>query len=217
MARRAMAVPANWPAPCSKHWPAWACCMCRTRAVRRCWWTCWRGVVWPSTPTRCTRNGTPEDFAALVRARVAQAGRHRQGSGATVELRGERLAALQRAFFAPGNDPSIWLEGWYPVLRDTYRSAAATPPRQAWWPVSNAPVLDLQGDGDPWRPAGTRNELRDVLGKQVTVRVIFCASRDPTAQRHALQITPLARSEFAEYTRRASIVDMARVTKNAPA
>ena len=90
--------------------------------------------------------------------------------------RPDRLAALQQAFFAPGNDPSGWLEGWYPELGKTYRSAAATPPRQAWWPVSNAPILDLQGACDPWRPEGTRDELRAVLGERVTVQVIAHAS-----------------------------------------
>lgn len=83
--------------------------------------------------------------------------------------RDERLAALQRAFFAPGNDASVWLEGWHPALRDTYRAAATTPPKAAWWPVSHAPILDLQGANDPWRPAATGDELQAVLGAKVTV------------------------------------------------
>jgi len=90
--------------------------------------------------------------------------------------RTERLAALRKAFFAPGNDPSAWLDGWHPELRDTYRRASAIPSRQAWWPVSNAPILDLQGANDPWRPESTRDELQAVLGDRVTVRVIADAS-----------------------------------------
>jgi len=88
----------------------------------------------------------------------------------------DRLASLQRAFFAPGNDASSWLEGWHPHLREIYRKAGATPSKDRWWPVSNAPILDLQGADDPWRPPATRNELKDVLGDRVTVRSIANAS-----------------------------------------
>ena len=28
----------------------------------------------------------------------------------------ERLKAIKRAFFADGNDPGVWLDGWYPQL-----------------------------------------------------------------------------------------------------
>jgi pimeloyl-ACP methyl ester carboxylesterase len=90
--------------------------------------------------------------------------------------RDERLTALRLAFFAPGSDPSTWLEGWHPELRDAYRRVSATPPKQAWWPVTHAPILDLQGEVDPWRPPSTRDELRAVLGDKVTVRVVARAS-----------------------------------------
>jgi pimeloyl-ACP methyl ester carboxylesterase len=55
-----------------------------------------------------------------------------------------RRAALARAFFAPGNDPAPWLDGWHPALRSAYRRTAATPPKDRWWPASPVPVLDLQ-------------------------------------------------------------------------
>lgn len=86
--------------------------------------------------------------------------------------RDERLKQLQFSMFAPGNDASSWLEGWHPNLRAVYRQAGATPSKDVWWPVSNAPILDLQGAEDPWRPLATRDELKDVLGDKVTVRVI---------------------------------------------
>jgi pimeloyl-ACP methyl ester carboxylesterase len=90
--------------------------------------------------------------------------------------RDERLAALRLAFFAPGNDASGWLDGWHPQLRDDYRLAAGTPAKDHWWPVSHAPILDLQAACDPWRPASTRHELQDVLGDKVCVQVIAQAS-----------------------------------------
>lgn len=87
-----------------------------------------------------------------------------------------RLRGLRHAFFAPGNDPTSWLAGWHPELRQWYRQAGAVPAKDLWWPVSHAPILDLQGAEDPWRPPSTRNELRDVLGDMVTVQVIPRAS-----------------------------------------
>jgi pimeloyl-ACP methyl ester carboxylesterase len=91
--------------------------------------------------------------------------------------RAERLARLRHAFFAPGNDPPPWFEGWHPHLRAAYRAAATTPPKDRWWPVSRSPILDLQGAADPWRPPSTRNELRDALGPdRVTVALIQQAS-----------------------------------------
>lgn len=90
--------------------------------------------------------------------------------------RDARLSALRHAFFAPGRDPSRWLDGWHPHWREAYRQAAATPDKSAWWPVSHAPVLDLQAACDPWRPEATRDELRVALGAKVTVQVIADAS-----------------------------------------
>jgi pimeloyl-ACP methyl ester carboxylesterase len=90
--------------------------------------------------------------------------------------RAERLMHLRRAFFASGSDPRPWLEGWYPALGPAYRAAARVPGKARWWPVSHAPILDLQAADDPWRPPATRQELKDVLGDLVTVRVIDGAS-----------------------------------------
>lgn len=87
-----------------------------------------------------------------------------------------RIEALNKVMFAPGNDPRSWLNGWHPALRMAYRKAGQTPSKDTWFNVSNAPVLDLQGDQDPWRPPSTRFELQQVLGNKVTVVVVTNAS-----------------------------------------
>jgi pimeloyl-ACP methyl ester carboxylesterase len=87
-----------------------------------------------------------------------------------------RLAALQLAFFAPGNDPRAWLDGWHPELAKAYRAAAKVPARATWWPVTHAPVLDLQAANDPWRPVDSRQEVVDALGEKASVVVIPQAS-----------------------------------------
>lgn len=96
--------------------------------------------------------------------------------------RSERMASLERVFFAPGHDASSWLEGWHPHLAAVYRRAVATPPKDVWWPVMHAPLLDLQADADPWRPPATRDELRAVLGDRVTVRMVGPASHAVVAE-----------------------------------
>ena len=90
--------------------------------------------------------------------------------------RAERLMHLRRAFFADGSDPRPWLEGWHPALGPAYRAAARMPDKSRWWPVTRAPILDLQAADDPWRPPATRQELKEALGDLVTVRVIEQAS-----------------------------------------
>lgn len=88
----------------------------------------------------------------------------------------QRLASLRQAFFAPGNDPSAWLQGWHPQWRTVYRRAGALPPKDHWWPRAHRPLLDLQAALDPWRPRATAGELQAVLGAQVEVCVIDGAS-----------------------------------------
>ncbi len=99
--------------------------------------------------------------------------------------REERLAALRQAFFAPGNNPEPWLDGWYPSLRDTYRRAGTSPAKDAWWPVTHSPILEVQGECDPWRPPSTRDELRAVLANRVTLRLIANASHALLAEQPA--------------------------------
>jgi pimeloyl-ACP methyl ester carboxylesterase len=88
-----------------------------------------------------------------------------------------RLAALRVAFFAPGHDPASWLGNWHPVASKSQRAASAATPQDDWWGAGSAPVLDVQAELDPWRPAETRNGIRDDLGaERVTIVVIPDAS-----------------------------------------
>ncbi|MDC7789644.1 alpha/beta hydrolase [Rhodoplanes sp. TEM] len=88
----------------------------------------------------------------------------------------ERLAALRFGFFAPGNDPRVWLDGWHPQVRDAQRAAAAAVKQSEWWSGGTAPLLDLQAEQDPFKPAAKRNEMKDEFGARVTVAVIPNAS-----------------------------------------
>jgi pimeloyl-ACP methyl ester carboxylesterase len=92
----------------------------------------------------------------------------------------ERLAAMQEIFFASGNDPKIWLTGWWKEASEAQRVAAANVKQSDWWHAGSVPRFDLQAGIDPFKPEETRNELKDEFGDRVTIAVIANAS-------HALQ------------------------------
>ena len=88
----------------------------------------------------------------------------------------KRLAALRFAFFAPENDPSAWLHGWHPEIRNIQRAAVAAVSQDEWWSGGTAPLLDLQAAQDPFKPESKRNEMKDEFGERVTIMVIPNAS-----------------------------------------
>jgi pimeloyl-ACP methyl ester carboxylesterase len=56
----------------------------------------------------------------------------------------QHLEAVRIAFFAPGNDPTVWSGGWFPATQKMQRAAAA--PVDDWWSAGNsAPILIVQG------------------------------------------------------------------------
>ncbi|UIN22291.1 alpha/beta fold hydrolase [Herbaspirillum frisingense] len=128
-----------------------------------------------------------QDYPALVRgvvvAAAAAKGRLPAQLSAALDTAADqrnstaqRIAALRDAFFYGPFVSQSWLEGWHPELASAYRQASRTTPQSTWWPYSTVPILDLQAQHDPWRPAATRDELRDALPGMVEVRVIPDAS-----------------------------------------
>jgi pimeloyl-ACP methyl ester carboxylesterase len=88
----------------------------------------------------------------------------------------ERLKYLRGTFFAPGSDPSIWLDGWHAQASESQRLAGLATRQAEWWSAGEAPLLDLQADNDPFHPIERMSELKDELGDRVTVAVIRNAS-----------------------------------------
>jgi len=88
----------------------------------------------------------------------------------------ERLAVIQELFFAPGNDPKIWLHGWWAEGSEAQRVAAANVKQSDWWAAGSVPLFDLQAASDPFKPKGTENELKDEFTDRVTITIIPNAS-----------------------------------------
>jgi pimeloyl-ACP methyl ester carboxylesterase len=129
---------------------------------------------------------TAVDHPRLVRGVVLAAAAARSIPAGLSELVGkagdpslpeaERLAIMQKLFFAPGNDPSVWLDGWFPQANASQRAAALATPQSDWWSGGSVPLLDLQAEHDPFKPPDKRNELKDEFGDRVTVVLIKDAS-----------------------------------------
>ena len=64
----------------------------------------------------------------------------------------ERLAAIATAFFAPGNDPRVWLDGWYPNTKVAQQRALIDSDWRSWWFANEAPLLIVQGLQDRTAP-----------------------------------------------------------------
>ena len=88
----------------------------------------------------------------------------------------ERLTYLRANFFAPGSDASVWLKGSYPEADEAQFAAGRATPQSEWWGGGTAPLLDLQGALDPFKPRAMANEFRDECGERATIVVIPNAS-----------------------------------------
>ena len=99
----------------------------------------------------------------------------------------ERLEHLQHVFFAPGNDASLWLNGWNEAVMHAERAATEATPKPEWWTAGKVRVLDLVPLDDPLSPADTRMRYRDEWGaERVTVVTV------PNAAHALLPEQPLA-------------------------
>jgi pimeloyl-ACP methyl ester carboxylesterase len=88
----------------------------------------------------------------------------------------ERLVYLRANFFAPGSDASVWLKGSYPAVDESQFEAGRATRQSEWWGGGTAPLLDLQGALDPFKPRSMMNEFPDEFGARATVVVIPNAS-----------------------------------------
>ncbi len=82
---------------------------------------------------------------------------------------GDHLAAVQKAFFAPGNDPSVWLEGWNPtVMRAQGAALRATGP-ETWVGAGQADILIVQAEDDVIAPPANAEALAKAYPSRVKV------------------------------------------------
>ena len=79
----------------------------------------------------------------------------------------ERCDALRIAFFAPANDPSVWLDGWWPQAQPSAEAIGRTDPA-LWWRGGNGPMLFLMPLNDAMMSVVAAREIATALGERVT-------------------------------------------------
>jgi pimeloyl-ACP methyl ester carboxylesterase len=84
----------------------------------------------------------------------------------------ERLHHLKHAFFAPENDASVWLTGWYPEVKKAQRAATDSTPQAEWWSAGKVPILDVQPESDVMIPPESALRYREELGERVSISCI---------------------------------------------
>ena len=83
-----------------------------------------------------------------------------------------RLDAVARAFFAPGNDASVWADGWYGKLARYQEQATVNTPVGDWWAGGTAPMLAVQPADDQLAVPANADALVEAVGDRVEVVVI---------------------------------------------
>ena len=95
----------------------------------------------------------------------------------------ERIKALQFAFFAPGNDPRVWLTGWYPDVLAAERAAGDRTSREEDFAAGQAPILYVQPAHDPLAHVEDAKAYKAKFADRVTVVVIEHASHAVIVER----------------------------------
>jgi pimeloyl-ACP methyl ester carboxylesterase len=83
--------------------------------------------------------------------------------------REERLPAVQKAFFAPGNDARVWQDGWNVDVAARQRAGVAQVKLEEFWPGGKAQIFVLQGAEDVLAPQENAKRLHDEFPDRVTV------------------------------------------------
>lgn len=83
-----------------------------------------------------------------------------------------RLDAVGRAFFAPGNDASVWADGWFAKLARAQEQATVSTPVGDWWAGGTAPMLAVQPAYDRLAVPANADALVEAVGARVEVVVI---------------------------------------------
>ena len=83
----------------------------------------------------------------------------------------DRLAALELAFFAPGNDASVWLNGWWPAAGGVAAALGRTDPEE-WWRAGTVPILIIQPLDDAMAAPEVGRQAAAALGQRATYREV---------------------------------------------
>jgi pimeloyl-ACP methyl ester carboxylesterase len=79
----------------------------------------------------------------------------------------ERLESLGVCFFAPGNDASVWLDGWHPAASQVAAAMQRSDP-DTWWRGGSGPVLVMHPLQDAMQSVEASREFARAIGPRAT-------------------------------------------------
>ena len=85
------------------------------------------------------------------------------------QSRESRAAAARKAWFGPGRDITIWLDGWVDPVRKAQTAAAAATDVADWWTAGHAKVLIVQGLADVSALPANGRLLKEEIGERATL------------------------------------------------
>ena len=163
------------------------------------------GHAWGSQPARMLAADRPDLVCAVVMA-AASAGKMLpgviespysrlrdaiDGAGDYRLPEEQRLDCLRRAFFAPGHDPRVWLDGWSEKAHEAQSHARRITPVDDYFSAgTHVPILDLQAEHDA---VVIPHVMKPYLGDRVTVQIIkdaghAMAPEQPKAMAEAIAV-----------------------------
>lgn len=84
----------------------------------------------------------------------------------------DHLAAVRLAFFAPGNDPSVWFNGWHGIVAAVQGAATAAQPVDHWWGAGDKDVFVVQPADDVMAvPENARRIVHELAGRASMVTI----------------------------------------------
>jgi pimeloyl-ACP methyl ester carboxylesterase len=81
----------------------------------------------------------------------------------------EHRAAVQTAFFAPGNNPDIWSGGWNPSVMRAQRAALMATGQDTWKGAGDVDILIVQAEDDVIAPPANAEALAKAYPTRVKV------------------------------------------------
>lgn len=84
----------------------------------------------------------------------------------------KHLEAVQFAFFAAGNDATVWRDGWYPKVAGMQQESLKAQKTEEWWGAGKAAMLVVQALQDVVAPPENAKMIKQEFGDRVTVREI---------------------------------------------
>ena len=84
----------------------------------------------------------------------------------------QHRADVQKAFFAPGNDPGVWLDGWHPAAQRAQSAAVRATGADAWQGGGRADVLIVQASDDLVAPPANAEVLARAHPDRVRVVIL---------------------------------------------